>query len=52
MIKATEEAIKEAKREYYKNWRANNKDKVKAINQRFWEKKRKELEVKNDRRKI
>lgn len=34
----TEEDIVAAKREYHKNWRAENKDKVKARNERYWEK--------------
>ena len=28
----------EARREYYRQWRAANKDKVKRNNQRYWEK--------------
>lgn len=28
----------EARREYQRQWRAANKDKVKANNQRYWEK--------------
>ncbi|MBQ8891283.1 MAG: hypothetical protein IJ068_00250 [Bacilli bacterium] len=27
-----------AKREYFKNWRKNNKDKVKKYNEKFWKK--------------
>ena len=34
-----EQAAKEARREYYRAWRAANKDKVKAINERYWVKK-------------
>lgn len=30
------EKAKELQREYHKNWRANNKDKVKAINEKYW----------------
>lgn len=30
------EKAKELQREYHKKWRANNKDKVKAINQKYW----------------
>lgn len=33
----TEEARK-ARNEYMKEWRKNNKDKVRANNQRYWEK--------------
>ena len=32
------EMIKTEKREYFKNWRRNNKDKVKIHNDRYWEK--------------
>lgn len=42
MSKDNEELLEEAKklnREYIKNWRAKNKDKVKAINKRYWLKK-------------
>ena len=34
----TEEA-KEARREYYKRWRAANPEKVREKNQRYWQKK-------------
>lgn len=33
------EEIKAVKRAYEKEWRANNKDKVRAKNQRYWIKK-------------
>lgn len=33
--------VKELQREYQRNWRAKNKDKVRAINNRYWEKKAK-----------
>ena len=33
----TQEAIKEAKRAYYREWRKKNKDKVQAYNKRFFE---------------
>ena len=36
------EAIKKAKNEYMKEWRKKNKDKVKAAQERYWEKKIKE----------
>ncbi len=38
-----ERAIIEARRAYQKKWRAENKDKVKAANNRFWAKKAAEL---------
>lgn len=28
----------EARREYYRNWRAKNKDKIRENNRRYWEK--------------
>lgn len=33
-----EEMAKTAKRDYMRKWRKNNKDKVKASQQRYWEK--------------
>lgn len=35
-------AKREARREYQRKWRQNNPDKVKAIQQRYWEKKGRE----------
>lgn len=32
-------AAKEARREYQRNWQRNNKDKVRAAQNRYWEKK-------------
>lgn len=32
-----------AKREYFKNWRKNNKDKVKKHNETFWKKQAEKL---------
>ena len=29
----------EARREYYRKWRARNKDKIRETNRRYWEKK-------------
>ena len=37
-IKNNEQTLK-ARREYYKKWRSNNKDKIKEYNKRYWEKK-------------
>lgn len=31
-----EEKIKKAKNQYQKEWRSKNKEKVKAINKRYW----------------
>lgn len=39
---AVEAAKREARREYQRRWRQNNPDKVKAINDRYWEKKGRE----------
>lgn len=33
------EEAKQAKREYERKWRRENKERVQAINQRYWEKK-------------
>jgi hypothetical protein len=41
------EKAKEARREYAKKWRRDNPEKVKAIQNRYWEKKAKELETLN-----
>lgn len=30
---------KEARREYYRKWRAKNKDRIREYNRKFWEKK-------------
>lgn len=38
----------QVKRLYFKNWRDNNKDKVKKHNQNFWQKRVKELEEKKN----
>ncbi|MBR1433030.1 MAG: phosphatase [Ruminiclostridium sp.] len=39
MLSEEERAAIEARREYYRKWRAANKDKVNAINERYWVKK-------------
>lgn len=36
--KEVEELVKEEKREYARQWRKNNKDKVRETNKRYWEK--------------
>ena len=33
------ESEKEARKEYFRNWRKNNPDKVKAAQERFWARK-------------
>lgn len=35
-METLQEKAKKLQREYHKNWRANNRDKVKAINQKYW----------------
>lgn len=35
---------------YMRNWRAMNKDRVKAINERYWEKKVKNLKCEGDKK--
>ena len=37
-----DEAAKEARREYFKKWRAANRDKVRQHNQNYWKKKAQE----------
>ena len=37
-----DEEAKKARREYMRAWRQKNKDKLKAAQQRYWEKKSKE----------
>ncbi len=32
------EQLIQARRDYYKNWRKNNKDKIKEYNKKFWSK--------------
>lgn len=43
MCNAVDVAAKEAKREYERQWRKNNPDKVRAKNRRYWEKKGREI---------
>ena len=39
MSDPNDNAIREARRKYYREWRAKNPDKQKAIMERFWRKK-------------
>lgn len=39
--KSLEELAREERKKYFKEWRANNKDKVKKHNATYWEKKAK-----------
>jgi len=32
------ESVKEVKRQYFKNWREKNKDKIKGYNSKYWQK--------------
>lgn len=42
MTKSIEELAREERLKYFKEWRAKNKNKVHANNQRYWEKKARE----------
>lgn len=44
MTKQEREQVKQVQREYYRKWRARNKDKIKASNQRYWLKKAQEAQ--------
>lgn len=48
MLSAEERAAVEARREYQRQWRAANRDRVRIHNQRYWSKKAKELISKNE----
>ena len=37
MTETMNEAAKMARREYYRRWRAANKDKIREANQRYWQ---------------
>lgn len=43
-----EDSAKLARREYMRQWRAKNKDKVKANQERYWENKAKKLRCGRD----
>lgn len=45
VINITTEEIKRAKKEYFKTWRKNNRDKVKKVQERYWEKVAKEKQI-------
>lgn len=38
-----EDLIKDSKKAYYKEWRKNNKDKIKKHNETFWKKQSEKL---------
>ena len=46
-----EQAILEEKRAYFKNWRANNKDKVKQHNKNYWLRKAEQRLMENEKTK-
>lgn len=37
--KGMNDIVNDVKKEYFKNWRKNNKDKIKEYNSRYWQKK-------------
>ena len=39
VAKTLDEVIREEKREYHRNWRAKNRDKIKNNNNAYWSKK-------------
>lgn len=41
--KTINEQARNARREYYREWRARNKDKIKASNERYWMKRARKL---------
>lgn len=43
------EARRQYQRDYYKRWRQENPDKVRAINERFYAKKAAEIQARNER---
>lgn len=45
-----EQQAKALKNAYLKDWRAKNKDKVKKINDRYWEKKAQNLNCEGERK--
>jgi len=45
-----EASAKLARREYMRQWRARNKDKVKASQERYWENKAKNLKSEGERK--
>ncbi|WP_291650133.1 hypothetical protein [Clostridium sp.] len=45
-----EASAKLARREYMRQWRARNKDKVKANQERYWENKAKKLKSEGERK--
>jgi len=44
-----DEKVRQTKREYMKEWRKRNKDKVKAAQERYWEKKARQSTIGKER---
>lgn len=42
------ESSRKSRNEYYREWRKKNPDKVLAIQERYWEKKRREVELQQE----
>ena len=50
MTESEVNAARDAKRRYYRRWRAKNKDKIRASNLRYWaERAKREAEAKNEK---
>ena len=43
MLSNTNDIVRALKRQYMKEWRSKNKDKIRAYNQKYWERKAKAL---------
>ena len=48
--RALSDEAREAQRAYKREWRAKNKDKVRASNNRYWEKKARAMQEQNNTR--
>lgn len=46
------EVARQMQREYFKNWRVNNKDKIKEYNSKYWKRRAKKLNSTNNTDKI
>ncbi len=44
------QSAEEIRREYYRQWRAKNKERVSAYNRRYWEKRAEKLKTKKSNR--
>lgn len=43
-----DELAKFMQKEYFRNWRANNKDKIKEYNSKYWKKRAEKLKLSNN----